>query len=90
VALQLRALITKNPPQSDAQWSSFNQMTLNVQQNINWFTTNNQSLRDWLIAINGPAPIHQTQPLMLTSHLDYWHAMEAGIPVEHAEGSFKY
>ena len=90
--LQLNALIAKNPPQSDAQWSSFNQMTLTVQQNINWLTVNGNSLRDWLVNVNGGSTMSSSpraMPLPISA-IDYWHSMDADRHVEHEIGQLKY
>jgi aminopeptidase N len=47
---KLNAFIAKNPPTSQSQWSSFNQMQLTVAQNVAWMNANQDSLRDWVIA----------------------------------------
>jgi hypothetical protein len=89
--MQLKAFIAKNPPQSDAQLLSFNQMILTVQQNINWYTANNQSLKDWLVAINGATSTSRsTARLMPASPLDYWYSMDTEVHSEQIGRSLKY
>jgi hypothetical protein len=86
---QLTTLIAKNPPTTNAQWSSFNQMTITVLQNINWYSANSQSLRDWLVAINGEASTSSAR-LLPASPIDYWYSMDADVHFEQREGSLKY
>jgi len=90
---KLNAFIAKNPPQSDAHRSLFNQMTLTVQQNINWLTINGNSLRDWLVNANGGSMRSRSSsraiPLPISA-IDYWHSIDADRFMEHETEQLKY